>query len=762
MSFNSLRFSTLGVIALLACLMTSAAQATEPAAAQLLLETEWSIVDIERPLPSALTVPGGKTRWELTELSTRPGMQRTIVELADGRLELLERGADGEQRTIYSAAARPWLLPHLSAAEWSELEFTATQAGTTEQIQLRRQRLATGWAFLPSSPYEVVLERIAESVRLRADGPAKLTRVGYRWVDPRVGVVAESWGSPAANGQSIVDLQQAQTLDNVLQGGLGLKIFASEIAATPFGRLALGYDRRGSCTVGGGSCTSNSDCVSGGGDKCTIPISGVTTVAHATMGDLIAATSWDFSPNQLANSRYEIGSTTTPINSAETCNFDKCGFATSTQMGREDKNFNDVANAFVTLSATESEQRPGDFTIWLRGAVRNEGTSTGGLGESESRTCNVGTDGGGRLRPDVPLWRFSNQDMPGAEFYMQSGDSWDHTPFNCEQSVFNHVCPNSCGLFCQIWVKGCSGLPGEGMQASEVIGEGVVTLPSGHTLNTLLVRQVVDFCVYLGSGCGLQVDSVHQVIYLWVAPNVGTVVRLMSEQNESSDSTFTDLMETDIKYGLLPPRSISSTGSDASTIDISWDPGTITGHIDGYKIYWDTDSGASTGYAFNSVDNAGQINVSGTTATISGLTAGTTYYITVTALSDYGDLATGVITTYESLLFPTATSGAGAPLPAELVEMTSGGSCTPTAEVTGLTISQVAGGIEACWDASSDPCVDGYSILGANSPEAAGNFSTVVADTGLTTCHTFNPTEGYFLVVGKGTGGTGPWGHYGM
>ena len=46
--------------------------------------------------------------------------------------------------------------------------------------------------------------------------------------------------------------------------------------------------------------------------------------------------------------------------------------------------------------------------------------------------------------------------------------------------------------------------------------------------------------------------------------------------------------------GLFPPRSITSTGATDTTISISWDPGTVTHHIDGYKVYWDTDSGAST------------------------------------------------------------------------------------------------------------------------------------------------------------------------
>ena len=101
-------------------------------------------------------------------------------------------------------------------------------------------------------------------------------------------------------------------------------------------------------------------------------------------------------------------------------------------------------------------------------------------------------------------------------------------------------------------------------------------------------------------------------------------------------------------------------------------------------------------------------------------------------------------------------------LPPELVATTTGGACTPTLEVTGVTADKSGTDAEMCWTQPMDPCVDAYSILGATSPEAAVNFSTVVPDTGLVSCHTFNPTETYFIITGKGAGGTGPWGHFGM
>ena len=128
----------------------------------------------------------------------------------------------------------------------------------------------------------------------------------------------------------------------------------------------------------------------------------------------------------------------------------------------------------------------------------------------------------------------------------------------------------------------------------------------------------------------------------------------------------------------------------------------------------------------------------------------------------FGALRTSMATTgYESLLYPTQVSGDPAFVyPIEVQTTTTGGTCIPAAEVTGLTVGQVTGGIQICWNPVSDPCLLGYEVLGAASPTAAANFS-VLADTGPVTCWTGDPASGYFLVAARGTGGTGPWGAYG-
>jgi hypothetical protein len=221
------------------------------------------------------------------------------------------------------------------------------------------------------------------------------------------------------------------------------------------------------------------------------------------------------------------------------------------------------------------------------------------------------------------------------------------------------------------------------------------------------------------------------------------------------------LDETDIKFGLFPPLSVTIAGGTLTdnTMEVSWDPGTSMAlhRIDGYNIYWDTESGGgANGYDHSMTQPA----ASGPSVTIGDLTRDTEYYVTVTTLSDYTDPASGVQTQYESLLYPMTVGAGSGPLPVEASATTT---CTiPIDEIDWLTVDKVGhdGTVELCWATSGDICLAGYQILGASSPESDSNFSPAVEDTGLVTCHTFNPSESYFLVLSKGSGGTGEWGHY--
>ena len=86
--------------------------------------------------------------------------------------------------------------------------------------------------------------------------------------------------------------------------------------------------------------------------------------------------------------------------------------------------------------------------------------------------------------------------------------------------------------------------------------------------------------------------------------------------------------------------------------------------------------------------------------------------------------------------------------------------CLPAEETTDLSVEKLPSEeLRFCWTEFIDPCLLGYDVLGADAPESAENFETV-GSVGLEGCWTGGPSNIYYLVVGRGTGGVGPWGHY--
>ena len=740
------------------------------AGAEVVRRTEWVAVDLSGGLPADLLRPEGKTRWDLEGLTLKESWTRTI-KMKDGSVTSLEQAdaavtarSASSSILIYTDptaghAAERWLLPdrdpRLLEVDPRVPIRIAEQGGRgTDELEIRTRRLGLGWVFLPGGPHEAVLQEalvLRKSPGERGFRPDVLI---HRWIDPRAGVVAEVSGPASEDGVRRLEITSVSVVQEVLQGVVGLRLLPTDIRVPALTRVNYGFDRAGSP-----------------GATDPVPVSIIDPAGHLTIGGLIAAGSWDFSGNVAANAVSEIASTGTTVTPAETCNDFRCGFnlaGPAIQLGREDLNFADPLNAEITLSVTELEQRASDVTIWLRAGVRKEGISVGGLGESESRFCH--TDELPAVdRTAVPLWRFPHQDAPGEPFYFQLGDSWPDISdenggiFQCELTLFNHVCPQlTCGFGCQLWVSARDGFGGT--QRSAVVAEGPVTLPSGHTFNTLVLRSVTEYCVSTSSNCGGFfgcVQSVRLVLHLFVAPVLGTVARLQSDLLVADETSFTVLDETDFKYGLFPPRSITVNNVGDTTIELSWDPGLVTDRIDGYRIYWDTDSGSDSAYTFDSLSNPGQAVIVGTTATISGLTPGTGYFLSVTALSTYANPATQVPINYESALFPITIPGSPAPVPAEVTALTSGGLCTPTAPVANVRMDRVGLQQVISWDPAVDPCLEGYQILRAASPESDANFSVEVPDTGLTTSATADFGSGYFIVVTKGSGGTGLWEHYG-
>lgn len=718
-----------------ACVSMIAVTSSSAADAPILRLKRFTLLDSS--IPSDMAFPDGRSRWQMETIVPSVRTERTIY--LEGAVVLVEdRDAEGRlvESTRWTGAAEAWVLPHrgerLAMGSRNSLLVEASRAGSIERHRFDTEIVGIGWLHLPSGPREVVLQRVADST-VSADGTAVvLDRVAYRWIDPRAGVVAEAGGPAAGDGRAPLTLESASAVEEVITGAADLKVYVDQIDRPQFSDVLYGWDR--------GSGTS---------------VSSLTPNAYTTIGDLIAANSWDFSVN---TSGTEVAATFAPINASETCNWNRCGYTSLPNTGftptleRRDRAFDNPTNLLKYNTSRQRENRASDVVLWLRAATQKEGKS-GIFGTGETGVCfsNFGTT----TRTPVPEWVFSHQDANG--FYMQAGDTYSAGPFNCEQNLFNRNC-GTAGLFPDLWAKACGSRTGT--QTGVVLKGGVVTTPSGHTLNALLSRIVADYCVYSASGCSFlaKLDEANTVVYLWTAPYLGSIARIQSAQIAPDNTSWTTVAETDFKFGLFPPRTITVTGTTSTSVSLSWDPGLDTHRINGYKVYWDTDSGSSTGYAFNSVNNPGQASIVGTTATISGLTTGQTYYFTVTSRSNFTDPSTNVTTTYESLLYPTQVSGD--PSFVYPIEVQGATTCIPTAEVTGLTVTKDPGGIKVCWGASVDPCTVGYQVLGANSPTSDANF-TPIADVGLTNCWVGDPAQTYFLVIAKGSGGNGPWGHYG-
>jgi hypothetical protein len=721
-------------------------------------------VDLSRALPADLTAPEGRSRWNLKGLPLHERWLREINATgADVVLNDAGPGSRGPRRLTYRDAQGPDVrtlgVREASGPGMATRYARPDRAGGAALRPGQRDRLVVdqidddgatrylidlevvgiGWAELPSGPREVVLERLLVQRRLAGGGYVP-DRFVHRWVDPKNGVVAEVSGRATADGRDRTFVDAAFVLDTVIEGAADTKLYANDLYGPVLTDLGYSRDRGAGTTIA--SLT---------------PTPGVTTA-----GDLIAQSSWDFSGNTTGA---EVAFTTVTPSAAETCNFAQCGYTLpGVQLERTDRNFDMPASLRKVNDIVEYQERANDTVIWLRAGSQFEG-STAPAPNAENRFCytTVGTT----TRTPVPLWVMPHQDLPGQPRYVTSGDAWTSAAFNCEQNVFNNVCGQSQALD-TLYVKGCTA-PNTGTHTGTQFGSaikgGVVTLPSGHTFNALLVRNVADFCIFLGASCGSlgRVSEARTVNYLWQVPNVGTVVRIQSPQNAPVDLvSFSTADAAEVSFGLFPPRSISVTAQNDTTVSLSWDPGLDTHRLSGYKIYWDTDSGAATPYAFNSDANPGQAAIAGTTAVISGLAPGTTYHFTVTSLSSYTDPSSSIVTRYESILYPTQVSGDPTFVyPIEVQATTTGGVCIPSAEVTGLTVVHDPGGIQICWNPVADPCLTGYQVLGASSPTAAANYS-VAADLGLSTCWIGNPASSYFLVVAKGTGGNGPWGHYGQ
>ncbi len=789
----------LACLLLLTCLPVSLAAGSDATAADIppLRHGRWLLVNPSLPLPQDLIQPAGRSLWDFTSLNRGVPYEETLR--WNGSSVALSRDAGdtggrlprrlqvtGSQR---HADAWQWLFPDHDAGQLrmgTSRQLTLLQdSGADRQASLwvETRIIGVGWLHLPSGPREVVLQE-ARVHRQTDAGDRSPSRLLWRWIDPRAGVVA--WHEPPA-GRAAAEDDPGTTalLVEATEGHTPMRLHVDEVEAPPFARITYGFDVARSSE----SPPQNAfieDLAAG------LP-------AGATVGDLIALDFWDFSVVTAGDVTQSM--VTDQVTAAETCNFDECGYTLSgVNLDREDRdifgnpnNPSLVTETIISHQITENEVRfadpgnPGvatDLTTWLRAATQNENRSSSGLlaTDGENRLCYT-SDGSG-VRTPVPLWRYPNQDADG--WYLQAGDpQWSSGIFQCEQNINNEQCGGG-GLYSSLRVAGATtgqNCPYDGRQYGEIVKEGVLKLPSGHTFNALLVRNVAAFCIYSNdadcSGFLVKLDQARTVTYLWMVPHLGTSVRLQSEQESDQscaggdpDLCFSQVIATDIKFGLFPPLSLTvdAAATTETSVTVNWDPGLQTDRIDGFKVYWDTDSGGVTSYAFNSQTHPGQVAFDGNSATISGLTAGTDYFFTVTSLSNHTNPSSGVVTTYESLLYPTQVSGDPSFVyPVEVLATTPGGVCNAP-EITGVQVTLIGGSTaEICWDSSSEPCVTEYQM--AHSVDSDFTPSCTEVATASTCLQDADPLPAgnidnirYFLVrtLSPTVGTWGTWGSQGQ
>jgi hypothetical protein len=117
-------------------------------------------------------------------------------------------------------------------------------ASGVERLEARIEVVGIGWLHLPSGPKETVLQRVALKRDRAGSRWGGVEERGYRWVDPRSGIVAEAWGPSPGAGPAGFTPKTAVFLDASLEDAATLKIHVSELYGTGFFTdLTYGWDR---------------------------------------------------------------------------------------------------------------------------------------------------------------------------------------------------------------------------------------------------------------------------------------------------------------------------------------------------------------------------------------------------------------------------------------------------------------------------------------------------------------------------------------
>lgn len=346
--------------------------------------------------------------------------------------------------------------------------------------------------------------------------------------------------------------------------------------------------------------------------------------------ELLGADTWDFS----GNFGDSVASRTTEP-SGGSCWDDECGFS--------HPGVDSVARIQAPLSFFAKGSLALDWdgvdTLWMRGAVVNEGASL------QTVLC-ADPDTG---RPAVPWLRFPGADVDGP--FLQAGDAWSSAGWTCEPVAwfFGGACNPG------IQAEASENTEHLGGMESEVRSSGVVILPSGHHLNAMLIYNRWSMALH-ETGCGPDFGRVEQLIYDFHVPKLGVVATLGTNRAWEEPEAWLGAIWSTFGHGLYPPLDTWVEENGNGWVRIAWDPGRFPEHVERWKVYWDTDSGADSEYAFDSDSFPALVTFDGYSATIQVPDCAPRYF-SVTALTTHLDEDSGLSHEYESLKYPEQVFG---------------------------------------------------------------------------------------------------------
>lgn len=150
--------------------------------------------------------------------------------------------------------------------------------------------------------------------------------------------------------------------------------------------------------------------------------------------------------------------------------------------------------------------------------------------------------------------------------------------------------------------------------------ELITTFGSGHKFNYNNFRNVSNYVIKNSSASSVDAENNY-----WGTTSTSEIASNIYDQSDNFELGAVDYSPYSnslITTAPISPPTNTSASAGSSSFTLSWSANSES-DLTGYKVYWDTDSG----HPYANAQDVGNL----TSKTITGLSSGTTYYVTVTA-----------------------------------------------------------------------------------------------------------------------------------